>query len=525
MAKSKRTRREGVRTLPKNPITNIELTTQETIDQHWDQFPPKSKEFILQNRDRMSLSKLIKFWSSPNNIDYTNGNPAGNCCGVSWYLSLEYLKIGMLAEARALAINGFFFHQLFNSSHNYIKTLDKPDLLHRELNLPYFIRGLNSTRSPEMLGAYIRSYLPPEYTHMMTSLANLASKKHVMGFIDQISDDWKGTSSASRNAHHGPSSASDDVQIKLILVDYTNEDERHSFETGSTIALKVLFNDYAEKRGSSLRSLRFSYAGKTLFLSSAGSKSPNELGMKDQDVIVVHHVPKPQEASDDDKSPQKNMITKKAKKLKSQSSKRIHCKSKKTRRHKEQAKTVEEHMIDHSIKLTKLHEEAEISRFKQIRQCLNNLVIERSQPKAKPKYSPIKEKAPTGISFAQYPTKEGIGGKAGKSRYVIQVGEVQNLYKTTKPSTDVSNSKPSMMSELDLHGCTSKEALARLNENLKVWVDTAMQGSYPFVKQAVIVCGCGNQILSEVVENWIRENKNVAKSPRMRALMPISLGH
>jgi hypothetical protein len=53
---------------------------------------------------------------------------------------------------------------------------------------------------------------------------------------------------------------------------------------------------------------------------------------------------------------------------------------------------------------------------------------------------------------------------------------------------------------LDLYGCTREEAIARLTESLKKWVDTAMKGSYPFVITAVIVCGCGSQVLSETVK-------------------------
>jgi hypothetical protein len=45
-------------------------------------------------------------------------------------------------------------------------------------------------------------------------------------------------------------------------------------------------------------------------------------------------------------------------------------------------------------------------------------------------------------------------------------------------------------------------------------MDAAMKGEYPWVIPAVIVCGGGNQILSETVEAWIREKKNVANAPK-----------
>lgn len=41
-----------------------------------------------------------------------------------------------------------------------------------------------------------------------------------------------------------------------------------------------------------------------------------------------------------------------------------------------------------------------------------------------------------------------------------------------------------------------------------------MAEEYPFVIQVKIVCGGGNQILVEAVENWIRQSKNVAMAPK-----------
>ncbi|KAL7523690.1 hypothetical protein ACHAXR_000289 [Thalassiosira sp. AJA248-18] len=111
------------------------------------------------------------------------------------------------------------------------------------------------------------------------------------------------------------------------------------------------------------------------------------------------------------------------------------------------------------------------------------------------------------------------GGKAGKSHYTIHVGEVENLYKTTKPNAMLVShpSASAPLETLDLHGCTREEALTKLDESLKVWVDAAMQGSYPFVQSAMIVCGCGNQILSEVTSNWIGSNHNVSNAPKLKS--------
>ncbi|KAL7532226.1 hypothetical protein ACHAXR_004501 [Thalassiosira sp. AJA248-18] len=194
------------------------------------------------------------------------------------------------------------------------------------------------------------------------------------GYTDQISDDWKGLS--SKNGQHRPSSSIDDAtQIKLVLVDDADEDERHSFDISLSTTLKVLFNDYADYRGISLRLLRFSYAGKTLFLSSAGHKTPEELSMQDGDVIKVHDTSKPEEQPCDDNSSsgQSRCSSSKKSNAKKRSNKKARVVNEKLLQ-QELIMTIEEHKVQHSKQLTKIHDEAQ-TQFKQIRQRLNNLVI------------------------------------------------------------------------------------------------------------------------------------------------------
>jgi len=100
----------------------------------------------------------------------------------------------------------------------------------------------------------------------------------------------------------------DGAQLKLIFVDdgaIEDENKRHEFETSSSSTLKFVLNDYAEKRGVSLRSFRFTLDNETLFLSQAGKKSLEELNMKDKDVIYVQNIMNPQETKDNG-SNQKN---------------------------------------------------------------------------------------------------------------------------------------------------------------------------------------------------------------------------
>jgi DNA-nicking Smr family endonuclease len=383
---------------------------------------------------------------------------------------------------------------------------------------------------------YIERYLPKEYSQMMTSFANLSSKTHVNQYCSQIGEDWATGSSTmkrknnSRSTTRQASSNVDAQQIKITLVDDTNEAERQTFDIGSSTTLKSLFNDYAEKRGISLRQLRFSFNGSMLFLSSAGHKTPEEMGMHDEDFIMVHDMTeKPQEETTKDNDmasptkckPKKNKSSnKKGKKKSSKKSSQQQQQHQRSSSFEEPTKTLKEYKIDHSRQLTKIHEEAS-DQFKQIRQKLNNLDIERCPKKNKKRSNKSSKNKSSGTTASQpvimNPSKEGLGGKAGKSHFVVQVGEVQHLYKSTKSSQQLQQQKRTSsmtVHTLDLHGLTVDEALVQLDESLQTWVKTAMEGCYPFVQPAVIICGCGNQVLSEVVSDWIRNNDKVSNATK-----------
>ena len=164
--------------------------------------------------------------------------------------------------------------------------------------------------------------------------------------------------------------------------------------------------------------------------------------------------------------------------------------------------------------MTKLHEEAQ-SQFKDIRQHLNNLTLERTGPKDKSS-SKRGTKSDAAAAMPQIivnnPQTDGLGGKAGKAQYLVQVGEVSNLYKSSKQRA---NSFATLKTvTIDLHGLTKQQAIETLDEHLPKWNDSAMSGFYPFVIPVEIICGCGNQILSEVVEQWIRSKENVSNAPK-----------
>ena len=100
----------------KSTVVNIK-TINEGINRHWESMPEEARKFIFEKMDTLSIHKLAKFWSRPSVKQYTLGGIAGSVCGASWFIALQYLKLGNVREARALTLNGAFLHQCFVSIH------------------------------------------------------------------------------------------------------------------------------------------------------------------------------------------------------------------------------------------------------------------------------------------------------------------------------------------------------------------------------------------------------------------------
>ena len=139
--------------------------------------------------------------------------------------------------------------------------------------------------------------------------------------------------------------------------------------------------------------------------------------------------------------------------------------------------------------------------------------LERTEPKIK-KSSTKVDTSPKSNMTNQLP--DGLGDKALKTRFIVNVGEVQNLYKSTKPSSNRRKASQAVRENItvDLHGLSKADALETLDDMLPEWVEIAMRGDDPWVIPVTIVCGKGGQSLSEVVEDWIKRNEKVANAPK-----------
>jgi hypothetical protein len=156
--------------------------------------------------------------------------------------------------------------------------------------------------------------------------------------------------------------------------------------------------------------------------------------------------------------------------------------------------------VKHSYRLGLIFEEA-ADIFKERRQRLNDLVIKKTAPKPK-----LLCKAETCVDEPEAVYHScSLEGKAGKTCFLVLIGHEEYLYKSSKASK-LSQVPPR---SLDLHGCSRDEAIIKLSNSLSKWLDAAMK-EHPYTLPVNIITGGGCQIISDTVEHWIRENRNVA---------------
>mmetsp|Transcript_10798 Transcript_10798/g.19544 ORF Transcript_10798/g.19544 Transcript_10798/m.19544 type:complete len:487 (-) Transcript_10798:31-1491(-) len=472
----------------------VEAQMRATVAEGWKSLPEQARSFLLETPvESLTIHSFAKFWSSPRMIEYAlNHRLARIVSDASMSIALNSLYLGKEKESRALMRNGAFFLDCMESGVESIAQWSRENGdLPCMPELKHFSHAFSSVRTPEVMEAYLEKKI---------------RKRHSASHSKEVADFVK--YSTKSNQRPAPE-MSEGEQIQLILADDASAEEQILIIRSST-TLKTLFNEYAEKRGVSLRSLRFSYDGKTLFLSAVSNRTPDELNMKDQDIITVCDTTRfCQETRICGSKKKKAPTQKKASKKHNNSRRKAKGKGKLEQcKQRKNIKTLADYKAHHSTMLSKLHEEVQ-PRLKEIRIRLNALGIE-CQPRKNKRNNKRNKKNKDDRKVEMSLPNSGVGGKAGKPHFIVQVGEVQNLYKSTKSQR---NNLYNALT-LDLHGYTVDEALTKLDESLAAWVDTAMQGSYPFVIPAKIVCGCGNQIISETVEKWIRKHAQVANSPK-----------
>lgn len=463
-------------------------------------------QFLQSNPPNLRI--FIEFWSRPQYSGLASGRAADTICGASWMIALNYLLLDQLDMSRRYMLNGAFIHQCAHKPLNDIlelcNNLQKPlydDVV--DAQLPYYQGAFLLSRSKADIEKYLMRVVPSDLRKQMSFASHAAHKSRsstwVQDYVNCIDSDWGSSSSQPKRVIKGI----DESYINITILNTESNDSFH-MSTQVSRTLKEVFTKYSEEKGTPLRSLRFIFDGKPLFLSTASNKTPSQLGMRDHDVMCVSSVISSNTSTQNEDAetraePSKKALTKKNHKKRTNRGKRAKSS------HVAYIKQVD-HKVEHSRALTRLFQEAG-PQFQVIRQQLNNLSLERTQPKEKS----FKRRATASVNQpVNNPNLDGMMGKAGKSSYLVHVGEVNNLYKSSKKSSV--NAPRSKI--VDLHGCSQLEALEKLNESLPQWERYAMEGSYPFVAPVVIVCGGGNQVLSETVQQWIHEHPSVANAPK-----------
>jgi len=492
---------------------------RDAIDFHWRNLSQDSslRTFLLSSPSELTLSRFVDYWSAtPSRKESTSPNIAASICGCSWYLALNYKRLGDLEAARALILNGSFMQQCYNQPIEEIAKEVQAASPRGSADCRYFTDGLLATSSEQRMASFLRSKVSSDY-HRRMSFATQTSqtKQKVHDYVNQISSDWnEGGSAGQAQARRRRSSTTielgqKDRSIEIILVDSkTKEEARMTYSVNLT--LKSLFKQYAEDRGLNLRQLRFSFQGRTLFLSAVGNKTPQDLGIVNLDEIVVtNQAAASDSSSSSDES--KNSSRSCPAKLPSSKKRFNRRNSRKSSRRASWAgpevNQDERYKLAHSRNLGSVLNEASLQ-FMKIRQKLAAMNLECTPPKAKS--APRGKNGPAELHPLPPVANSNEGGKAGVPFYPVHVGPPENLY-NTRHVFSPAGQRPATV---DLHGLTRSEAVAELDSRLPAWYESAMRGEYPFILKVTIVCGGGNQIISEAVDRWIKTKDVVSKAPK-----------
>jgi len=380
----------------------------------------------------------------------------------------------------------------------------------------FFSDGLLAISSEERMTSFLRSKVSSDYHRRMSfATQTTQTKQKVLDYVNQISSDWNEGGQVQARRRRSATSidlGEKDRNIEILLVDsQTKEEARMTYSVKLT--LKSLFKQYAEERGLNLRSLRFSYQGRTLFLSNVGNKTPQDLGIVHLDLIFVTN----QAASASDLSSSSD----ESKNSSGSCTAAVPKKRFNRRNSKKGSKRAtwagpdisqdERYKLVHSRLLGRVLSEAS-PQFIKIRQKLAAMNLECTPPKAK--RASRRNNSPTELRPLSNMSSINEGGKAGVPFYPVHVGPPENLYNTRHVFSPAGQRPLSV----DLHGLNKEQALSELDNRLPTWYESAMRSEYPFILKVTIVCGCGNQVISDVVDQWIKTKEIVSKAPQTKFL-------
>lgn len=282
------------------------------------------------------------------------------------------------------------------------------------------------------------------------------------------------------------------LTFHIYVINKTNG-AKQMWRTSSLVTLK----DTLTANYGATRNLRCYFKGKTLFLSSCAKKSMGDLGFQKGDTLMIEEIPitKPANPAKQKTNSGSTDTPRIKRPIKTPSN------SKSARVFRSPPMTTEDYRTQHSIRLSKVFNQAEPI-FSAIKRKLD-VKLQRHH-REQLQHNRKKVEPSIKVEFSSH----NLNGKAGKSIYPILIGSPNHLYSSRKKTSSCKSTRA-----IDLHGCSCKEAIEMLDQSLPVLVEDAMNDDH-WVVPVDIICGCGSQTLSQAVEQWIRSSRHVSNRPK-----------
>lgn len=401
---------------------------------------------------------------------------------------------------------------------------ESPELLEQ---LPSYKHSYHAvTTGPDAMRALLNSVVTQSRT-VLTHEDAMRNNGRCVKKVDMISESWSSEKASRKHSNKSRKSTSlSDLQnLSEMVMVFKDDDETGKeveMQVPRDVPLKQYLRQYAEDLSASVSRMQFAVTDeetgerKSIFASEMGRKTTEELRWTGERVVVfVKHIQNSETTAEESNT---NIPSQGANRKNRRRAKRSNkAKNQKKKQHAKKVESEEQKFekcrLLHSRQISEVFAEASIQ-LTAIRRALDATNLERTLPKVRDRQSSKKvgKNDASVMSFCDF--SGSVGGKAGIPRYMVRIGEIAHLYKTSKPiALRRGGAESRRRSSIDLHGLTRKEAIDALDEKLPSWVEDANTGGCPWVTTVEIVVGGGNQVLSEAVRQWIRRNDRVARAP------------
>ena len=509
-------------------MSDYNVPLQLPIDWDWGLFPKGTYELLARSveiRGQRDLDEVIAFVVQSSQLFVEDREYTWNFSRTRWaayLLAVELLRHGRARETRCMVFYVAFLNECMARGHNVVQdrfvricenagNLQNTQCHRLAIKLvfskfAFMNEAVNHTKSLDAMTSFLssmidkycsnleaQSYRPEEYAYNDSSLRPLNIYRTIPEATKAINVTCNGTIFFEVEVY-------DDTTLKWVfnkIVAGTFYDRFKLLNGKGNINLKDHPCLCLRKIGSA------NMPSDVWYLATSGSKTIHDIGLADGDNVEICQLIEIQVISSNIHQPTR--IKKKPNRKRSKSKRAVVD---------QVSSSSQEPDLDtlrevHSISMAPVFHEL-VPKLKVIREKINALSLKKERPKDRrvKRVGGGKGTDTVSTTMDYIPKEDSLVGKAGKAVYPVLVGEASNLYKTRA----ILVSRKAF--HMDLHGCSRHEAMIMLSKGLDTWVQDAMKGEYPFVIPVDIICGKGNQSLSEVVAQFIRDSPHVANRPK-----------